>query len=137
MVNSKPVLTWLALTAFLLAPFGSSIAEDLKANQKRGRVYFKMVCTVCHIQTAVKTIPPSSRTMAEWRAYFDANKHDATGKTQPEVRYYVSQEYRVSIQDKNKAAKKFLKLSNEQIYADVREFAVSGAKDSDTPASCN
>ncbi len=137
MVNTKRKFSGLALAALLVVPFAGAPADDLQANKKRGRVYFKMVCTVCHIQTAVKTIPPSSRSMAEWRSYFDANQHDTTGKTEPTVSYYTSQEYRTSIQDQNKAAKKFLKLSEEQIFADVREFAISGAKDSDTPASCN
>lgn len=49
----------------------------------------------------------------------------------------MSVEYRESIKDTNKAAKKFLKLPEQQIYADVLTFTVSGAKDSDTPASCD
>lgn len=111
-------------------------AEDNEANKKRGRVYFKMVCTVCHIQTASKAIPPNSRTMDEWGSYMDLGKHDATGKSNPSVRYYMSKEYRESIQDTNKAAQKFMDLTEEQLFADVRGFVVSGAKDSDTPASC-
>ncbi len=106
-------------------------------NKKRGQVYYKMVCTVCHIQTAAKAIPPSTRTMAEWSAYMDADQHDASGQTNPKVSYFASKEYRNSIKDKNKAAKKFLKLPAEQIFADVNAFVVGGAKDSDTPASCN
>jgi len=75
--------------------------------------------------------------MEQWSAYFDANAHDKTGKTNASVSYYVSTEYRESIRDSNKAAKRFLNLSNEQLLADVRKFAVNGAKDSDTPATCN
>ena len=60
-----------------------------------------------------------------------------TGSTRPELSYYMSQAYRETIKDTNKAARKFLKLSDEQVSADVREFAITGAKDSDTPASCN
>ena len=135
--NTSNCLRKLALAGCLLAFAGQSFAADAKPNKKRGQVYFKMVCTVCHIQTAAKAIPPSTRSMAEWRAYFDANKHDASGASNPELTYYMSQEYRESIKDSNKAAKKFLSLSQEQISADVREFSVTGAKDSDTPASCN
>lgn len=136
-MSSKHCLKMLALAGCLLGFSAHAIGEEMQPNKKRGQVYFKMVCTVCHMQVAEKSIPPASRTMAEWRAYFDADKHDASGKSRPELSYYVSQEYRESIKDSNKAAKKFLKLSDEQIAADVREFAVSGAKDSDTPASCN
>jgi len=117
--------------------FSQPFAGDLKPNQKRGQVYFKMVCTVCHLQEVENTIPPASRSMDEWRAYFDANRHGASDAPHPELNYYMSVEYRESIQDHNKAAKKFLKLSEQQIYADTREFAIKGAKDSDTPASCN
>ena len=137
MSHLRHVLSVVVLGIFLLGGAGAVFAEDLKPNKKRGQVYFKMVCTVCHMQQAEKTIPPATRTMDEWRAYFNANKHDLTGATRPEVSYYMTREYRETIKDTNKAAKKFLKLSNEQIDADVREFVVNGAKDSDTPASCN
>ena len=112
----------------------NALAED--ANPKRGRVYFKMVCTVCHMTQAGKAVPPSSYTMAEWGSYIDADKHDKTGKSNPSVKYYVSQEYRKSIADSNKAAAKFQEESDEQMLGDVRAFLISGAKDSDTPASC-
>lgn len=107
------------------------------ANKKRGQVYFKMVCTVCHTQMTGKAIPPNSRKMADWRAYLDADKHGASGKTNGSVRYYISQEYRQSIKASNKAAEKFLSLSDAQLFADVQAFMIAGGKDSDTPASCN
>ena len=137
MIHSRRIVLEIILGLFLLGNTGAAFAEDLKPNKKRGQVYFKMVCTVCHMQQAEKTIPPASRTMDQWRAYFAANKHDLTGATRPEVSYYMSLEYRETIKDTNKAARKFLKLSDQQIDADVREFVVNGAKDSDTPASCN
>lgn len=125
-----------ALAAVLVLGYaGSAMAED--PNKKRGQVYFKMVCTVCHIQTAATAIPPNTRTMADWTAYMDADKHDSTGNSNPKVSHYTSSEYRESIKDSNKAAKKFLDLPAEQLYADVKAFVVGGAKDSDTPASCN
>jgi len=135
--RSRQSLLGIILGIFVLGNSGVVLAEDVKPNKKRGQVYFKMVCTVCHMQQAEKTIPPASRTMDQWRSYFVANKHDLTGATRPEVSYYMSREYRETIKDTNKAARKFLKLSDEQIDADVREFVVNGAKDSDTPASCN
>jgi mono/diheme cytochrome c family protein len=124
-----------AISLILTSSFGAYAAD--KPNKKRGQVYFKMVCTVCHMSTAEKTIPPADYTMEQWDAYFEADAHDKSGKTNPKVSYYVSTEYRKSISDTNKAAKRFLKLSDEQLFADVRKFAVNGAKDSDTPATCN
>jgi len=137
MLTAKRVLSGLALAVLLSGVAGQALSEDLKPNKKRGQVYFKMVCTVCHMQMTEQAIPPASRTMDEWRAYFDANRHDVSGQTRPELDYYMSREYRESIKDSNKAARKFLDLPDEQVNADVREFAISGAKDSDTPASCN
>lgn len=127
----------LVLASCLLAFAGQALSTDVQPNKRRGQVYFKLVCTVCHIQMVEKAIPPDSRSMDEWRAYFDADKHDASGATRSELSYYVSLEYRDTIQDSNKAARKFLKLSDEQLIADVRKFSVTGARDSDTPASCS
>ena len=59
------------------------------------------------------------------------------GSAEPTVSYYTSEVYRESVKDSNKAAKKFLGLPADQIYADVKAFVVAGARDSDTPASCN
>lgn len=124
------------LAAMLTLSFASSsLAGD--PNKRRGQVYFKMVCTQCHVQTAEKTIPPNARTMAEWDAYLSTDQHDSSGNSEPTVSYYTSTAYRESIKDSNKAAKKFLKLPGDQIYADVKAFMVGGARDSDTPASCN
>ena len=113
----------------------SGFADD--GNAKRGRVYFKMVCTACHMATAGKTISPDTLTMDQWSTYLKANKHDKTGDTKPTVSYYMGIDYRESIKDTNRAAKKFLTVPEAQIYSDVLAFSVSGAKDSDTPASCD
>ena len=53
--------------------------------------------------------------MEQWDAYFEADAHDKTGKSNAKVSYYVSTEYRKSISDSNKAAKRFMKLSDEQL----------------------
>ena len=111
-------------------------AKGDEPNKKRGQVYFRMVCTACHVDMTRKAIPPNGRKMAEWTAYLDADKHDSSSKTNSSVKYYISQDYRKSIKDKNKAAEKFLSLSDAQLYADIRAFMISGGKDSDTPASC-
>jgi hypothetical protein len=139
-VNKHPIKkTLLAVTIMLgTISYSSAVpAGDAEANKRRGQVYFKMVCTACHVQMSGQPIPPDSRKMAEWRAYMEAGKHDASGKTNGSVRYYVSQEYRQSIKASNKAAEKFLSLPEVQLYSDVQAFMISGGKDSDTPASCN
>lgn len=132
---TKLVVIFSAICLLLTYSSGSFAVE--KANKKRGQVYFKMVCTVCHKDTANRSIPPADYTMEQWGAYFDADVHDKNGKTNNKVTYYLSTEYRDSISNTNKAAKRFKKLSNGQLFADVRKFAVNGAKDSDTPATCN
>ncbi len=132
----------ISLIAGIAMIVGSGMTMDMAqaadgANWKRGRVYFRMVCTGCHSEMLGSPIAPNSRTIAEWTAYMDANKHDASGKTKPAVSDYTSTEYRESVKDSNKAAKKFLKMSDDALFADVKAFVVYGAKDSDTPASCN
>lgn len=113
------------------------LAGDAEPNRMRGQVYFKMVCAVCHVQMTGKAIPPNSRKMAEWQAYFKADKHDSSGKTIGTVSYYVSQEYRQSIRASNKAAEKYMSLSDPELFADIQAFMISGAEDSYTPISCN
>ena len=132
-----PAKTAVTLLVGTLAMVFASSSLGGEPNKRRGQVYFKMVCTECHVQTADKTIPPNTRTMAEWDAYMSTNQHDSSGSSEPTVSYYTSTAYRESIKDSNKAAKKFLKLPEDQIYADVKAFMVGGARDSDTPASCN
>ena len=108
--------------------------QAAEGNWKKGRIYYRMVCTACHKDHAGGSISPATMTKAEWKAYIEADKH-AKGKDT--VSYYVSQEYRNSIKDTNKAAAKFIKVSNEDMLADVQAFVIHGAKDSDTPARCN
>lgn len=127
------IVTGAVLAAMIGGLSGGASAEP---NKNIGKVYFKMICTVCHMTSAGKAIPPNNYTMKEWSAYLDADKHDKTGKTNPKVSYYLSKEYRETIKDTNKAAAKFLNMPDEEAAANVRAFVVGGAKDSDTPASC-
>jgi hypothetical protein len=129
----KSIVASVVLAALLSGLSGVAAAE---VNKKVGKVYFKMICTVCHMTTASKAIPPNTHTMKEWSAYLDADKHDKTGKSNPKVSYYMSKAYRETIKDTNAAAKKFLAMPDEEAAANVRAFVVGGAKDSDTPASC-
>ena len=110
----------------------SAFAYD--ADWKRGRVYYRSVCTSCHAVQPGGTINPSSKTKAEWAAYLKADKH-AKGKDT--VRQYVSKAYRASIKSGNKAAEKFADVADQELLDDIAAFLAKGAKDGDSPASCN
>ena len=123
------------VTASLLAAAMPSLAAET-GDWKRGRLYYRMVCTACHKDMANKSISPMSRTMAEWKAYVVADKHDLSGKSNPSLKYYVSSEYRQLIKETNRAAEKYLDVPQAVLLGDVRAWVVHGAKDSDTPARC-
>lgn len=126
----------LLLLGLVLAVPMPVFAADDDGNWRRGRIYYRMTCTACHKEMTGNAISPMSRTIAEWKAYVAADKHDASGRSNPSLKHYVSKTYRASVKDTNKAAAKFIDLSDEQLLADVRAFVVHGAKDSDTPARC-
>jgi len=130
MKPSKPVLTLLAL-GLLATPF-ASLAED--GDWKRGRIYYRMVCTSCHTDKAGGAISPTVKTMAEWQAYIKADKH-AKGKDS--LKYYVGAKYRDSIKATNKAAAKFSDVSEDELMNDIKAFVTKGAKDGDAPAKCS
>lgn len=122
----------LALLAILSA---ATTAQAYDADWKRGRVYYRSVCTACH--TAGKTpgaINPSTKTKAEWTAYLQADKH-AKGKDT--VKQYAGQSYRASIKAQNKAAEKFAAVPDQELMDDIKAFLLKGAKDGDSPASCS
>ena len=119
------------MIALYVTPF---LAQAGDGNWKKGRLYYRMVCTVCHKDQTGAAISPSLYTKAEWSAYLDADKH-AKGKDK--VSYYVSKDYRESIKATNKAAAKFIKVPDEALMADLKAFVIYGAKDSDNPAGCN
>ena len=129
-------------TAILISTLAAGIAATTGAAQasegdwRLGRVYYRMVCTSCHTAQGGHSIAPNAKTKAEWTAYFAANAHDASGKSHPKLSYYVSEAYRESVKDSNKAAAKFLTMPERELLASVSAFTVYGAKDSDNPASC-
>jgi cytochrome c5 len=122
----------LAAGAALCLLASSAFAYD--ADWKRGRVYYRSVCTSCHAAMPVGTINPSSKTKAEWAAYIKADKH-AKGKET--VKQYVGKAYRASIKSGNKAAEKFADTPDKELLDDVAAFLTKGAKDGDAPATCN
>ena len=129
---------YIKLTAllFVMLP-GVSSTVMAEGNWKKGRIYYRMVCTECHVEQAGGKISPAEKTKAEWADYFEKNLHgpqDAAPKYA--ASYFVSREYRESIKNTNRAAKKMLKIPDEQLLEDVKAFVVHTAKDSDQPSRC-
>ena len=121
--------------ATVLGLLGTSLsAQAYDGDWKRGRIYYRSVCTSCHVAMPVGAINPSTKTKAEWAAYLKADKH-AKGKDT--VKQYVSKAYRASIKSSNKAAEKFADTPDKELFEDIKAFLIKGAKDGDAPASCS
>ena len=121
-----------ALAASLTLLAGTASAYD--GDWKRGRIYYRSVCTACHAAQAGGSIAPSDMTKAQWQAYLQADKH-AKGKDS--MKQYLSKAYRTSIKTQNKAAEKFADVPEAELYEDLKAFVIRGAKDGDSPASCS
>lgn len=124
----------LSVSLIAITTFVSSAALAYDPDWKRGRVYYRSVCTSCHVASPIGQINPSSKTKAEWTAYFQANKH-AKGKET--VTQYVSKDYRAKIKSSNKAAEKFADVPDNELLEDIKTFLLRGAKDGEAPASCS
>ena len=111
-----------------------STAYAYDSDWKRGRVYYRSVCTSSHVASPIGQINPSSKTKAEWTAYLDADKH-AKGKES--VKQYVSKVYRANIKSSNKAAEKFADVPDQDLFEDIKTFLLRSAKDGESPASCS
>lgn len=109
------------------------LAQGYEGNWKRGHVYFRMVCTECHVEQPSGKIGPNIKKRAEWSAYLEADKH---AKGSDSLKYYVSRAYRDSIKETNRAAAKYLEIPDDELYADVKAFVIRGAKDGDAPTGC-
>ena len=125
-------------TFFMIVLLGISAQAEAKGSWKKGRIYYRMVCTECHIEQAGGAISPSEKTKAEWMDYFEKNIHGPqdAASTKYTASYFVSKEYRESIKDTNRAAKKMLKIPEDKLLDDVKAFVVHTAKDSDQPSRC-
>ena len=133
MKRHKSVIAVLVVILLAVSP----VVEAAKGNWKKGRIYYRMVCTDCHVNQAGGKISPAEKTKAEWADYFEKNIHgpqDAPAKYA--ASYFVSKEYRESIKDTNRAAAKMLKIPDEQLLEDVKAFLNHTAKDSDQPSRC-
>ena len=109
-------------------------AQAYDADWKRGRVYYRSVCTSCHAAQAGGAISPTTKTKAEWSADLHADKHP---KGKDTVKSFVSKPYRASIKATNKAAEKFADTPDAELFDDIKAFLIKGAKDGDAPASCS
>jgi len=135
--NIKHHTSFIAVLIAVLLAMPSAAEAAKKGNWKKGRIYYRMVCSDCHEREAGGKIAPNEKTKAEWIEYFKKNIHgpqDAPKKYTAD--YFVSIEYRESIKDSNRAANKMLKVPPEQLLADVQAFLVHTAKDSDQPSGC-
>ena len=126
----------MVLVAGILGATAATSVSAYDGDWKRGRVYYRQVCTSCHQAAIGKSIAPNEKTKAQWTAYITADKHDATHKSNPSLKYYVSRAYRDSIKANNKAAEKFLDVPDAELNADLKAFVLYGAKDSDNPSGC-
>jgi cytochrome c2 len=123
------------LTCTVLAA-ASFAATAYEGDLKRGRLYFRQICTACHQQMLGKAIAPNERAKAEWAAYVKADKHDKSGKSNPSMKYFTTKAYRETIKGSNKAAEKLLNANDAELYADVQAWLQYSAKDSDNPSGC-
>ena len=130
------MISKISMTA-LVALLGATALPSAQAydgDWKRGRVYYRQVCTSCHMAQIGKQFNPSDKKKAEWGAYLDADKH-AKGKDS--LKQYYSKAYRASIKATNKAAEKFAEVADQELADDVKAFLIRSAKDGDAPASCS
>ena len=128
----KPRYLAAAVMVLLACPSTFAFAHD--GDWKRGRVYYRSVCTACHAAQAGGSIAPSTMTKAQWASYLRADKH-AKGKDS--MKQYVSKAYRASIRSQNKAAEKFAEVADDELFEDVKAFVIKGAKDGEAPATCS
>ena len=127
-------MKYLPILVAMAALSASLAAQAYDADWKRGRVYYRSVCTSCHAAQAGGAISPTTKTKAEWSVYLQADKH-AKGKDT--VKNFVSKPYRASIKATNKAAEKFADTPDQELADDIKAFLLKGAKDGDAPASCS
>jgi mono/diheme cytochrome c family protein len=111
---AKSVMIFSCLVVFLLVlAFSAAMsAEQKKGNQAKGRYYFRQTCKSCHSKGQPGgEITPMSKTMAQWKKYFDAAKH-------------------------NKGSEALTKVMPPEQITDVGSYLVEHAADSLQPETC-
>jgi hypothetical protein len=67
----------LLASAFSLILSATVFSAERKGNETKGRVYFRDTCKTCHIKGAAGgEITPMSKTIAQWKTYFEKAKHN-------------------------------------------------------------
>jgi len=127
----KQKLPIVAAAASLLALTTTQAIAEEPGNWKKGRLYYRAVCTACHVDEAGGSIAPAAYKIQEWKDYL-VSERGATHTGE-----FITQAHREAVAPENKVAAAFAKLPDEELLADVRAFVIYGAKDSATPATCN
>ena len=70
MKHYKLLITVLVAIILGLSPVANAAK---KGNLKKGRIYFKMVCSECHASEAGGKISPAQKNKADWLDYFEKN----------------------------------------------------------------
>jgi hypothetical protein len=136
MKRPHPLNIFAGLSILIVMISATVFAENISVDWRRGRVYYRLVCSSCHQAEIGQAISPSEFTIAEWNAIIDNDRHAPAGNANPSIRYYVSRAYREWVKNTNKAAKKFLEIPEQELLNDLHSFVNRGAKDSDTPMRC-
>jgi hypothetical protein len=136
MMRSHPLIICAGLSILIVMISATVFAENISVDWRRGRVYYRLVCSSCHKAETGQAISPSEFTIAEWDTIIDNDRHAPAGNANPSIRYYVSRAYREWVKNTNKAAKKFLEIPEQELLNDLHSFVIRGAKDSDTPMRC-
>lgn len=80
----KPGMIFLNIALFVLALSSSTAmsAESKKGNQAKGKYYFRQTCKTCHTKgQSGGEVTPMTKTMAQWKRYFEEAKHNK--RTEP------------------------------------------------------
>jgi mono/diheme cytochrome c family protein len=112
LMKSGVILLCLAVFCIALTFSAAISAEQKKGNQAKGRYYFRQTCKPCHVKGGNGgEITPMSKTMAQWKKYFDAEKH-------------------------NKGTEPLTKVMPPEQIRDVGAYVVEHAVDSLQPETC-
>ncbi len=101
-----------AAAGLVLGLMASLAVSAAQGSETKGKYYFKKTCKPCHVEgKSGGLLTPLSKTQAQWKAYFQAGKH-------------------------NKGKEALSALLNEQQLLDVQTFLVAHASDSPQPETC-
>lgn len=106
------VLLGLVVFVFALSFSTAVSAESTKGNQAKGKYYFRQTCKTCHSKgQSGGEVTPMTKTMAQWKRYFEAAKH-------------------------NKSSEALTKVMPAEQIRDMSAYVVDHAADSLQPETC-